>query len=50
MRVGVALNVKVLEEEAEDGGALQPPGQFQEKRIVPVLGQKEKDVAAADVL
>ena len=50
MRVGVALNVKVLGEEAEGGGPLQPPGQNEVEPIVPVLGQKEKDVAAADVL
>jgi hypothetical protein len=28
----------------------QPPGQLEGEPIVPVLGQKEKDVAAADVL
>jgi hypothetical protein len=48
----VPLNVKVLEveEEAEDGGAPQPPGQKEVTSIVPVLGQKEWDVAAAAVL
>ncbi len=37
VRVGVPLNVKVLEEEA----VLQPPGQLEGEPIVPVLGQKE---------